>query len=164
VQYRPGKIMKCGDAGLTSVPTTGVIDLSGDENAAAWREVSQSSLMIPRVEHNLTLLPTGEVLVTGGLRIRTNIATAVRQPQIWNPNTEVWTDSLLLAPDPGNRDYHSTKLLLPDGRILSGGGDSGILKHHALHGHDLLGRLTFDANAHRPEAGGERLREEISLT
>lgn len=123
VQYRPGKIMKCGDAGLTSVPTTGVIDLSGDENAAAWREVSQSSLMIPRVEHNLTLLPTGEVLVTGGLRIRTNIATAVRQPQIWNPNTEVWTDSLLLAPDPGNRDYHSTTLLLPDGRILSGGGD-----------------------------------------
>lgn len=123
VQYLPGKILKTGDNGLTSVPTSAVIDLSNGESGPGWREVSQSSLMLPRVEHNMTILPTGEVLVTGGLRLRTNIATAVRQPQIWNPNTETWTDSLLLAPDPVHRDYHSTALLLPDGRILSGGGD-----------------------------------------
>lgn len=123
VQYRPGKILKSGDNGLTSVPTSAVIDLTGEEGAAQWREVSQNSLMVPRVEHNMTILPTGEVLVTGGLKQRIDISTAVRQAQIWNPNTETWTDSLLLAPDPCNRDYHSTALLLPDGRILSGGGD-----------------------------------------
>jgi hypothetical protein len=79
--------------------------------------------MLPRVDHNLVLLPTGDVMVLGGMRDATNVNTAVRTPQIWSPATDQWSDTLQLAPDPAFRDYHSTAILLPDGRILSGGGD-----------------------------------------
>ena len=39
--------------------------------------------------------------------------------EIWNPDTETWTT---VAPLPNGRLYHSTALLLPDGRVLMAGG------------------------------------------
>jgi hypothetical protein len=75
------------------------------------------------VDHNLVILPTGEVLAAGGIENSVDITTAVKTPQIWNPVTDMWSDPAKLAPDPAARDYHSTAILLPDGRILSAGGD-----------------------------------------
>ena len=39
--------------------------------------------------------------------------------EIWNPDTETWTTVASLA---NPREYHSTALLLPDGRVLMSGG------------------------------------------
>jgi hypothetical protein len=78
-------------------------------------------MAFPRGHHNLTLLPDGTVLVTGGGRTTdgTNLAEAVYEAELWSPVTETWTT---MAPMQIPRLYHSTALLLPDGRILSAGG------------------------------------------
>jgi hypothetical protein len=123
VQYRPGRIMKCGDYGVDGSTDTAVIDFTGDPESIGWRRTALTGSMTPRVEHNLTLLPTGQVLLSGGLSRRLDITSAERRPQLWDPVTEQYTSPDFLAPDPVNRDYHSTALLLPDGRILSTGGE-----------------------------------------
>jgi hypothetical protein len=82
------------------------------------------SMAYPRWNLNATVLPTGDVLVTGGTRLsdRANISGAVNVAELWNPGTGQWTQ--LASSAPLLRGYHSTALLLPDGRVLhSGGGD-----------------------------------------
>ena len=49
----------------------------------------------------------------------TDIAKAVLPAEIWNPDTETWTTVASLQ---NGRLYHSTALLLPDGRVLMAGG------------------------------------------
>jgi galactose oxidase len=44
---------------------------------------------------------------------------SVLTPEIWNPQTETWRE---VAAHVTPRNYHSVALLLPDGRVLSGGG------------------------------------------
>ena len=72
---------------------------------------------------NATLLPDGKVLVTGGTAKPLNDETgAVHVAEAWDPTTETWT---LLATSAGiPRVYHSAALLLPDGRVLSTGGNN----------------------------------------
>lgn len=123
VMYRPGKVMKCGSEFYAGTNQGVSIDLSFDETNAQWQFIAPMSGA--RVKHNLTLLPNGDVLASGGVAVETNPATAIRSPEIWNPTTNVW--SPLLAPEGAVRDYHSAAILLPDGRILSGGGDRAIL-------------------------------------
>ena len=47
------------------------------------------------------------------------MTNAVLPAEIWNPDTETWTT---VAPLQNGRLYHSTALLLPDGRVLMAGG------------------------------------------
>ncbi|HYR50287.1 MAG TPA: galactose oxidase-like domain-containing protein, partial [Candidatus Eisenbacteria bacterium] len=121
--YAPGKIVKSGLGrdpdlpGAPSVATTYVIDMT--QPSPAWRQTA--SMAFPRTEHNLTLLPDGTVLVTGGSRNSDvgNTAAAVLEAELWSPTTETWT---VLAAMKTPRMYHSTALLLPDGRVLVAGG------------------------------------------
>jgi len=78
-------------------------------------------MAFPRTEHNLTLLPDGTVLTTGGARNSDvfDPNAPVLTPELWSPATEAYA---LMAPMPTPRIYHSTALLLPDGRVLSAGG------------------------------------------
>src|SRR5262249_40041177 len=72
------------------------------------------------VTHNLTILPDGTVLVTGG-NGNANVsdpALAVYNAELWSPTSETWTT---MAPMQVARVYHSTAILLPDGRVLSAG-------------------------------------------
>jgi len=72
--------------------------------------------------HNLngTILPDGTVLVTGGTSgPGDQPLLAVYPAELWNPTTEQWTT---LASMHVPRQYHSTAVLLPDGRVLSAGG------------------------------------------
>src|SRR3954470_2229769 len=82
----------------------------------------------PRAFHNTTLLPDGSALITGGGTALDGIdvSKAVFDAELWNPATETWR-TLASASVP--RLYHSTALLLPDGRVLSAGGgnDSGAV-------------------------------------
>ncbi len=115
VMYDDGKVLIVGGGPPTN--TAEVIDL----NAAspAWRLVP--SMAYARRQLNATILPDGEVLVTGGTSASgfNNATGQVQVAEMWNPATETWS---MLAGMQEARLYHSTALLLPDGRVLSAGG------------------------------------------
>ncbi len=70
---------------------------------------------------NCAVLPNGEVLVMGGNTsgLKFNDTGSILPCEIWNPQTGQWrTVASISVP----RNYHSLSLLLPDGRVLSGGG------------------------------------------
>src|SRR5436190_22005755 len=75
---------------------------------------------------NATLLADGTVLVTGGIRGTEDPNTQPTNPayesELWDPATGTWTQ---MASITTIRSYHSIALLLPDGRVLSAGGDFG---------------------------------------
>jgi Galactose oxidase-like, Early set domain/Viral BACON domain len=116
VMYEPGRVLIVG-GGDPPTNTAEVINL----NAASptWRSVS--SMAFARRLHSATLLPDGKVLVTGGTSSAgfNNGASAVLAAEMWDPQTEGWST---LASMKVKRLYHSTAVLLPDGRVLSGGG------------------------------------------
>ncbi len=127
VMYLPGKVMKAGSSyiagdqsveqGFPSAPTTYVLDMT--QPSPAWQQTA--SMANARTHLNLTVLPDGQVLATGG---STDISgeypqDAVLPAEMWSPTTQTWTT---LASMQTPRMYHSTALLLPDGRILSAGG------------------------------------------
>jgi fibronectin type 3 domain-containing protein len=126
VMYRPNKIMKSGswsDPGFRGTKVfqahgrTTVIDMSA--GTPQWRETAPMNFS--RAYHNLTLLPDGTVLASGGGSTSAGIdlENSVLPAEIWDPDTETWktVDSLH-----NGRLYHSTALLLPDGRVLMAGG------------------------------------------
>ena len=67
------------------------------------------------------LLPDGKVLAVGGGGggAYTN---SIKQAEMFNPQSETWTP---MASQQVPRVYHSTAVLLPDGRVLSAGHDNG---------------------------------------
>ena len=70
---------------------------------------------------NSVVLPNGDVLTIGGQQHPEPFSDtgAVLSPELWNPATGKFT---IMAPEPIPRSYHSVALLLPDGRVFSGGG------------------------------------------
>ena len=75
-----------------------------------------------RRQHNLTVLADGTVLATGGNSSGASLVdlnNGVYTAEQWNPATGQWR---MLASMQVTRQYHSTALLLPDGRVLSSGG------------------------------------------
>jgi hypothetical protein len=123
VMYVPGKVMKAGTAAFNdgstdaAAPSTYVLDMA--QPVPAWRQTA--SMQFPRSYHTLTVLPDGTVLATGGGRTKssTDVANAVYEAELWSPSTETWT-TLPRMQRP--RLYHSTALLLADGRVLVAGG------------------------------------------
>src|SRR5690606_30740671 len=103
--------------GGSPTATAEVIDLLA---GGGFRSVG--SMSVARRQVNATLLADGTVLATGG----TNSAgfnasptdSRVLDAERWDPATEQWTP---LARMSHHRLYHSTALLLPDGRVLSVG-------------------------------------------
>jgi len=123
VMYRPGKVIILGgsdppDGAPTA--TAEVIDLS--DPAPSWRYTAAMSF--PRRQFNATLLPDGTVLATGGTSSAgfSNPAGSVHAAEAWDPTSGSW---ILLASNRVNRVYHSTTLLLPDGRVLHTGSGDG---------------------------------------
>jgi hypothetical protein len=118
VMYAPGKVLVIG-GGDPPTNTAEVIDLN--QPSPTWRAVG--SMAFARRQLTATLLPDGNVLVTGGTSSSgfNNPAGAVHAAELWNPTTEQWTTLASSAGIP--RVYHSTALLLPDARVLSMGGN-----------------------------------------
>jgi hypothetical protein len=125
--YLPGKIIKSGTAWNPDYPVknssaeTWVIDMT--QTSPAWRQVAP--MAFPRTQHQLTVLPDGTVLATGGSRNTdvTDQASAVLAAELWDPATETWHT---LSSGAVPRLYHSSAILLPDGRVeIAGGGHPG---------------------------------------
>lgn len=122
VSFRPGWVLKSG--GQTS-PTdfsaskfAGVADVTG--SAAVWTNISPMNFA--RREHDLTVLPDGKVLCTGGSRTFDKPETAVLPAEMFDPANNSWTTlPSMVTP----RSYHSTALLLSDGRVVVAGGGNG---------------------------------------
>lgn len=117
VMYEAGKIMITGGGEFPPTATTEVIDLNG--SGPTWRFVAP--MAFARRHLNATLLPDGKVLVIGGTSSPGfNEATdAVHVAEMWDPETEMWS---IMSGMQAPRVYHSTAALLPDGRVLAGGG------------------------------------------
>ena len=138
VMYAPGRIFKTGgQPSYTNADATTnsyVIDINASiANPAAPVNVrAVAPMAYPRAYANGVVLPGGKVLIIGGEThgITFNDDTSVMTPELWDPATEQFT---LLAPMDTPRNYHSVALLLPDGRVFSGGGglcDEGCLVNH----------------------------------
>ena len=96
--------------------TTEVIDFFSKTPTWAYA----TPMNIPRYNHNLIYLADGTLMVVGGNQ-NGEYGKPVSQPELYNPVTGTWT---LLPPQVAVRGYHSTAVLLPDGRVLSAGSDS----------------------------------------
>src|ERR671925_453106 len=114
--YDVGKTLVAG--GGPSSNDARVIDTNG-----ATPQVSATATMaFGRRQHNLTLLADGSVLATGGNSTGASLVDmngGVYNAERLNPATGQWTT---MAAQAVTRQYHSTALLLPDGRVLSSGG------------------------------------------
>jgi hypothetical protein len=119
VMYDSGKVLLVG-GGRPPVATAETIDL----NAPTPKWQFTGSMTYPRRQNNATILPDGTVLVTGGSDGNNTIFDDYTNPvyaaELWNPTTGTWT---VLASNTRYRGYHSTAVLLPDGRVISAGGD-----------------------------------------
>jgi hypothetical protein len=123
VMYGPDKFMKSGTSATSDPPywpaedATFVLDMT--QSQPTWRETAP--MAYPRAYHNLTILPDGNVLAVGGGTTTDTFdqAQAVYPAEMWSPVTETWTTMASMSVP---RLYHSTALLLPDGRVLVAGG------------------------------------------
>jgi len=125
--FRPGFVLRGGthrDGDTAPNPVGNESDSISFEGSitSGWHLVEGSGIgdIDTRANSNLTLLPTGDVVVTGGLS-GDALSTAKKSARIWSSRTGAWTEDL--NPDFHPRNYHSTAILLPDGRVLSTGGE-----------------------------------------
>lgn len=120
--------------GLNEILAAGGSDV-GTKNPTATAEILNlttmkwsytGSLNYPRLNENLVDLPDGTVLSVGGGGGGGLYANPVTSAELYNPNTGTWS---LMASQTVQRTYHSTAILLPDGRVLSAGSDHGSLEN-----------------------------------
>lgn len=120
VMYDIGKILKVGGApayqGLPATASSYVIDVNA---GVSVRKIQ--SMAYARIFSNAVVLPNGQVVVLGGHTIGKPYSddNSVLVPELWDPETETFTQ---LPPMAAPRNYHSVALLLPDGRVMAGGG------------------------------------------
>jgi galactose oxidase len=128
VLYDVGKILKVGGApayqqstGTTYATNSAyLIDISAGPGTTPL--VTQLTPMsYERAFSNSVVLPNGSVVVIGGQSIPQPFtdSAAILVPEIWNPATQQFS---FLNPMQTPRTYHSTAILLPDGRVFVGGG------------------------------------------
>jgi len=94
-----------------------LIDLSPAEDSPLWESAVQE-MRYARADHNAVILPDRSLLIIGGV----NSGGSVLTPELLDTDTMEWISQELLPDMPVARHYHSTAILLPDGRVLLGGG------------------------------------------
>jgi hypothetical protein len=122
VMYDSGKIAYMG-GGNTPTQNVSMIDLN--EPSPQWT-YGVEDMAQGRRHNNATILADGTVLITGGTSTTgwNEPAGAVSVAEIWDPVTQEMTQ--VDAHSNIFRGYHSTALLLPDGRVLMTGGNHDL--------------------------------------
>ncbi len=124
--YDIGKVLVAGggsvsEGGQTAVPTrtAKVVNV----NSSGTSVSSTGHMSVGRRLFDLTALADGSVLATGGQSRSdggfVDLANPVFAAERWDPATGAWT---VLSSASRVRQYHSAAALLPDGRVLTGGG------------------------------------------
>ncbi len=117
------RVLITGGSQNTVTPTAEIMDLNVD--FPAW-EYTQS-MNFPRVHANAVILPDATVLVVGGQStppFQDTIPYApVYDAELYRPRNGTWE---IMAAQQIPRLYHSSAVLLPDGRVLSGGTDGAF--------------------------------------
>jgi Domain of unknown function (DUF1929) len=131
----PSTALQIGGYDLDTTPapgnfypaTTSSESIDGSAGAPAWR--SENPLNVGRANMNTVLLPDGSMVVVGGgsgyaasglAGYVTHPDGSARQVELWDPATRGWRLGPAQLED---RAYHSTAILLPDGRVMSAGDD-----------------------------------------
>lgn len=99
-----------------------VIDISDSFNP---KIIKKKSMHYPRAFADATILPTGNVFINGGTAVYRGAYDDTYfsnfTPEIYKTNDDIWKK---MAKTNFRRNYHSSSLLLPDGRIFVAGGDA----------------------------------------
>lgn len=119
-----GKLLKVGGSrsygsGTISNEKAYVIDINDENNVTVTR--TANNMQHARIFVSSVVLPTGEVLVLGGMNTSVPFSDvgAHLSAEIFNPDTNSFrTVASMQVP----RTYHSTGILLMDGRVFMGGG------------------------------------------
>lgn len=110
VMYAPGKIYS-----LRKLNRARLIDLNG----ATPTVTTIGGVGQDRYQGSATVMADGKVLVSGGSMVSNQAIGVAYTARIWNPANNSYTTTPAGA---RMRLYHSTSLLLPDGRVLLAGG------------------------------------------
>jgi Domain of unknown function (DUF1929) len=112
--FKPKVIIMGGANPATE--TTELIDLSVP--SPKW--VQGPPMVKGRIELNATILPDGKVLVSGGSVNDEDNATAVKEAQLYDPESNTFSSASTME---FPRLYHSNTLLLPDATVAALGGN-----------------------------------------
>lgn len=113
--------------GSWNLPKYTVETINVNNSTPQWQKVGR--LITERRHHNSTILPDGKVLVTGGNKgsgfNNTCSQHAVKEAELWDPSdpgtadqTGKWQPMAIASQA---RIYHSAAVLMPDGRVFTGG-------------------------------------------
>ena len=124
LMYDIGKLISTGrNDGSWGGDSTGASNsaFTIDLNGSVPDIRSAGNMLHSRKFHQLVPMPTGEVLVVGGNTTGAKFrdSGSVMEPEVWNPDTGAWRGMANMSVP---RDYHSTAMLLTDGRVLTAGG------------------------------------------
>lgn len=115
------------------------VNLDATGEAAGWKPVMLRNGSAAGKERRFAcavLLPTGQVLVTGGVLGLPVLETGVMEPEMYSPAIDWGSGTYRDVADPQDdsdrfdtveepspvvRNYHSTALLMPDGRVWTAG-------------------------------------------
>ncbi len=144
--FEPGKILHAGGISNHGIGAVVIDTTSGTPVVSRTEDLAQSR----RAWASTVLLADGKVMMVGGSYELNDDVTASLGTEVWDPATGQWSQySRHELP----RLYHSTAILLNDGRVLlAGGGSPGPL--HNLNGEIFSPPYLFDENgtlADRPE-------------
>ncbi|CAN5715986.1 hypothetical protein BH10ACT1_BH10ACT1_05690 [soil metagenome] len=123
--YAPGKILRAGGGDPASTRTA-IIDMTVAN--PQWQQVAP--MAYPRRRMNLVVLADGELLAVGGTAESDDDQSAALPAEIWNPETKTWRTVAAMSEA---RMYHSSAVLLPDGRVLSAGGEAAGRLHAQIY-------------------------------
>lgn len=116
------RVMICGGGPLGPADKTHAVDSVSivDLKLPNPQYQGAARMCLPRLHLNAVLLPDHTVFVSGGSLQQEDEPLARLQSELFDPATNTWR---LMATATVPRLYHSTAVLLPDGRVIAAAGN-----------------------------------------
>jgi hypothetical protein len=108
--------------GASPPAATASVEMLNAGGGAGTPWLSLTSMAYPRGFANAVILPNGQILVVGGCQTHDG-TNPVLVPELYDITAGAGGTWYPMSQHAGNRQYHSTAVLLPDARVLVGGGE-----------------------------------------